>query len=137
MTRWNRISFSNKVTDQGKLLTAQKFELSDHCIFGERLVDWFPQNPDVSPFGNLWSILRMKIYENGRRFASRFSGHHLKLFNTFACGLHVKNIQQNFVHSFQTFGFVIVVIKWCIFCWNIWYNYHTNAMFRDVSYTFA
>ena len=34
-------------------------------------MDWPPQSPDLSPIENLWSIMKRKVYENGRQFVSK------------------------------------------------------------------
>ena len=34
-------------------------------------MDWPPQIPDLSPIENLWSIMKRKVYENGRQFVSK------------------------------------------------------------------
>ena len=40
-------------------------------IKGEKLILWPPSSPDLNPIENLWSILKQKIYEGGRQFASK------------------------------------------------------------------
>jgi transposase len=37
----------------------------------KKLMDWPPQSPDLSPIENYWSILKQKVYENGRQFSSK------------------------------------------------------------------
>ena len=32
---------------------------------------WPPSSPDLNPTDNLWSILKRKLYEGGRQFASK------------------------------------------------------------------
>ena len=44
--------------------------LIDQGITRERLTDWPPQSPDFSPIDNLWSIIKRKVYKNGRQFES-------------------------------------------------------------------
>ena len=34
-------------------------------------MDWLPQSPHLSPNENLWSIIKRKVYENGRQFGSK------------------------------------------------------------------
>ena len=34
-------------------------------------VVWPPSSPDLNPTENLWSILKQKIYEGGRKFTSK------------------------------------------------------------------
>ena len=38
---------------------------------GEKLMVWPQSSPDLSLTENLWSILRQKIYEGGKQFASK------------------------------------------------------------------
>ena len=45
--------------------------LADQGITGERIMDWPPQSPDLSPIENMWSIIKRKVYENGRQFGSK------------------------------------------------------------------
>ena len=45
--------------------------LIDQGIIGERLLDQPPQSPNFSPIDNLWSIIKRKVYENGRQFGSK------------------------------------------------------------------
>ena len=40
-------------------------------ITGKRLMDWPPQSPDLIPIENLWSIIKRKVYKNGRQFGSK------------------------------------------------------------------
>ncbi|CAI9600647.1 unnamed protein product [Staurois parvus] len=40
-------------------------------IKGEKVMVWPPSSPDLSPIENLWSILKQKIYEGGRKFTSK------------------------------------------------------------------
>ena len=34
-------------------------------------MDWPPQSPDLSPIENMWSIIKRKVYENGRQFGNK------------------------------------------------------------------
>ncbi|CAI9602155.1 unnamed protein product, partial [Staurois parvus] len=40
-------------------------------IKGEKVMVWPPSSPDLNPIENLWSILKQKIYEDGRQFTSK------------------------------------------------------------------
>ena len=40
-------------------------------IKGEKLMVWPPSSPDLNPIENLWSILKQKMYKDGRQFASK------------------------------------------------------------------
>ena len=37
----------------------------------EKLMVWPQSSPDLKPIENLWSILKQKIFEGGRQFASK------------------------------------------------------------------
>ena len=45
--------------------------LADQGRTGDRIMNWPPQSPDLSPIENLWSIMKRKVYENGRQFVSK------------------------------------------------------------------
>ncbi len=37
----------------------------------EKIMVWPPSSPDLKPIENLWSFLKMKIYEGGRQYTSK------------------------------------------------------------------
>ena len=61
-TKWtfmhdNAPSHASRLTRQ--ILEAKR-------ISGERIMEWPPQNSDLNPIENLWSIVKMKLYEDGK-----------------------------------------------------------------------
>ena len=45
--------------------------LEDWGFSGDQLMQWPANSPDLNPIENLWSILKMKIYETGRQYCSK------------------------------------------------------------------
>ena len=45
--------------------------LADQGITRERIMDWSPQSPDLSPIENMWSIIKRKVYENRHKFGRK------------------------------------------------------------------
>lgn len=45
--------------------------LVDQGFTGSKIMNLPPQSPDLNPIENLWGILKRRIYENGRQFASK------------------------------------------------------------------
>ena len=34
-------------------------------------MEWPPQSPDLNPIENLWSMVKMKLYEGGKQYTSK------------------------------------------------------------------
>lgn len=43
---------------------------SDQGIDGSKLMIWPPNSPDVNPIEMLWSLIKQKVYENGKQYSS-------------------------------------------------------------------
>ncbi|CAI9716493.1 Hypothetical predicted protein [Octopus vulgaris] len=38
---------------------------------GGCLMKWLPCSPDLNPIENLWSVLKRRVYKDGRQFSSK------------------------------------------------------------------
>lgn len=45
--------------------------LEKNKIFGENLMIWPPNSPDINPIENFWGILKRKLYENNQKYATK------------------------------------------------------------------
>ena len=47
-------------------------ELYGHEIFtGENIMEWLPSSSDLNPIENLWSVVKMKLYEDEKQYSSK------------------------------------------------------------------
>lgn len=45
--------------------------LSEQGLRNEKLMVWPPNSPDLNPIENFWSIVKQKVYKNGRQYSSK------------------------------------------------------------------